>query len=120
MKKLEDIVREIVTAGGFGDGIDTGSDHPLDILSLSDLSEDERFAASLSLLCWLAETVDNTTWRDAVHSAIARRMRQYLDSGGSVSPSCAPAVSQFGQGEELFWSALRDLYESVALICPER
>jgi hypothetical protein len=112
MKTLSEIVSALKDAGGFGDGIDTGTEHPIDALA-SPLSEADRFTASLALLCRLAGAIDNSSWQSAVKSAIARRTREYLDSGGTVDAVCATAVDLFFRDEDKFWSAAQDVYENA-------
>jgi len=113
MKTLPEIVGALKKAGGFGDGIDTGTEHPIDALTSSPLSDEDRLTSSLALLCRLAGAIDNSSWPSAVKSAIARRTREYLDSGGKVDPICATAVDQFFKNEEMFWSAAQHVYKNV-------
>jgi len=113
MKTLEEIVRELEDAGGFGDGIDTGKDHPIEVLVSSQLTAEQRLAASLALVCRLAEAVDNTTWKEATRSALARRTHEFFEHGGVLAPECTAAVLEFSRSEEGFWSALQALYQNV-------
>jgi hypothetical protein len=113
MNSLSKIIEELSGAGGFGDGIDTGDVHPIDILTSVQLSEEDRLAASLSLLCRLAEAVDNSTWHEATRSALARRTREFIGLGKNVSAECAPAVLDFYQNEDAFWKALQNVYRNV-------
>lgn len=113
MKTLSEIVNALKKAGGFGDGIDTGTEHPIDALTSSPLSDEDRLTSSLALLCRLAGAIDNSSWQSAVKSAIARRTRELLDQGGSVDPVCAAAVDQFFKNEEAFWSEAQNVYKKV-------
>ena len=68
-------------------------------------------AASLVLLCELAESVDNATWKEAVASALGRRLRQFLGSSGVITHESA--VHAFFAGESAFFAELNSVYAKV-------
>jgi hypothetical protein len=113
MNTLTEIVGALKKAGGFGDGIDTGTEHPIDALTSTPLSDEDRLTSSLALLCRLAGAIDNSSWQSAVKSAIARRTREFLDQGGVVDPMCAIAVQKFFQDEDAFWASAQDVYKKL-------
>ena len=108
---LADVVAKLDEAGAFGDGIDFGSFRPLEALTEPDISADSREAASLVLLCELAEAVDNNTWREAVGSAVGRSLKQFLGGGGVVMHE--HAIRAFFANESEFFAQLTSVYEQV-------
>ena len=110
---LANVLAKLNEAGGFGDGIDFGSFRPLDVLSRIGISEEEREAASLVLLCELVEAVDNSTWKDAVQSALGQNVTNLLgDRRGAVAHE--DAVQAFFGGESEFYSALEAVFAQVS------
>lgn len=110
---LDSIVAQLHEAGGFGDGIDSGPiDWPLAALSDPEVPASVRLAASLAIVCSLAEAVDNSTWNDVLDWDFAREVRKLL-SEGALAPVCVPTVSAFFQGESHFWSQAEALYQYV-------
>ena len=105
---LADVVAKLDAAGGFGDGIDFGSFRPLDALSDAGISAQDREAASLVLLCELAEAIDNTTWREAAGSALGRSLKQFL--AGNGKPAHERAVRAFFSSESEFFAELNSVY----------
>jgi hypothetical protein len=108
---LADVIAKLDDAGGFGDGVDFGSYRPLDALGEPGISSEGRQAASLVLLCELAEAVDNSTWREAVGSAVGRSLKQFLGGGGVVMYE--PAIRAFFANESEFFAALNSVYEQT-------
>jgi hypothetical protein len=108
---LTDVLAQIEAAGGFGDGVDFGSFRPLDALTDPGISSDDRESATLVLLCELAESVDNATWKEAVASALGRRLRQFLGSSGVITHESA--IQAFFADESAFFAELNSVYAKV-------
>jgi hypothetical protein len=109
---LNDVVAKIDEAGGFGDGADFGSFRALDALSEPGISDEGREAASLVLLCELAEAVDNSTWKDAVESSLGRRLRRLLSSGSGLTTH-EDAMQAFFSSESEFFASLKGIFLQV-------
>ena len=105
---LAEVRARLDEAGGFGDGVDFGSFRPLDALGEPGISPEGREAACLILLSELAEAVDNSTWKEAVESALGRGLRRFLGGNGLVAHE--RALRAFFSSESEFFSELHSVY----------
>ena len=105
---LAEVRAKLDEAGGFGDGVDFGSFRPLDALADPGISAEGRESACLVLLSELAEAVDNSTWKEAIESALGRGLRRFLGGNGVVAHE--RAMRAFFSSESEFFAELHSVY----------
>ena len=77
--EIRSMYQEIVDWNGdFGDGIETGSFNPFELLRQRPLTEFEREGVCIAMLCYLMTAIENSTYQSAVSDPQVRQVRLVL------------------------------------------
>lgn len=102
--------------GDFGDGIETGSIRPYEMLTDRCLGDDERNGVGVALLCYIMTAIDNATYEDALSGPDGRRVRLLLrDNSFETMPWLTRALHAFLESEDAFVSNLSEVYRFIVV-----
>jgi|GEM_PF-5063610 len=112
-KVILNMYREILFhEGSFGDSIDFEAGNPFELILSPLLSNFQKTGISIAILVWLATSIDNSTYENAVKNE-HRRLNEIEER---IYPNLvAEAVEAFFQSEEGYNRALKKVYSEIII-----